>query len=314
MKDTLEMREVYTRALEQLMKEDERVVVVEADLSRGVNTLRLRDEFPGRHIDAGIAEQDMVTISAGLAISVNKIPFTHTFAPFISRRAMDQVYLSVGFSNANVKLVGSDPGVSAEINGGTHDGFEDVTLMRMVPNMTIFEPVDAEQLRQAMPQIYKHVGPFYMRMFRKQTEKVFDENYRFVLGKADTLKEGKDVAIIASGIMVAEALKAATALHEQGMEARVINLHTIKPMDTEAVLKAAKECGAIVTAENHNINGGLGGAVCEYLSGACPVPVKRIGVRDHFGEVGKLDFLMEKYAMKASDIVKTCQEAIAMKK
>lgn len=310
--DKRELREVYTDLLIEAAQKDERIVTVDADLMKATKAIPFRDKFPNRALDAGVAESNMIGVAAGLA-AFGKIPFTHTFTPFATRRCCDQVTISVAYAGLNVKMIGSDPGVSAELNGGTHMSFEDVGIMRNIPNMVVFEPTDSEQLKQAFPEIIKHYGPVYIRLYRKAAEQIYDSGYKFKWCKADTLAEGDDATIITSGIMAKYTLDAAEMLKAEGINVRVINMHTIKPLDEEAVLKAAKETGAIVTVENHNIINGLGSAVAEVLSENHPTPMKRIGVRDHFGEVGKMSFLLEKYQMSAKDIVEAVKEVISKK-
>jgi transketolase len=307
--DKKELREVYTELLIETAKKDNRIVAVDADLMKATKAIPFRDQFPERAIDVGVAEANMIGVAAGLA-AFGKVPFTHSFTPFATRRCYDQVAISVAYAGLNVKMVGSDPGVAAELNGGTHMSFEDVALMRNIPGMVVFEPTDSTQLRQAFPEIVRHYGPVYIRLYRKQAEKIYDDNYKFRWGKADTLVQGSDVTIITSGIMARTSLDAAEMLKEQGISARVINMHTIKPLDEAAVVSAARETGAIVTAENHSVINGLGSAVAEVICGQCPVPLRRIGVQDHFGEVGKMPFLNKKYKMTAEDIVKAVREVI----
>jgi len=310
--EKLEMREVYTNTLIELAEKDERIVLLDADLMKASKAIPFRERFPERTVDVGVAEANMICVAAGLAAS-GKIPFTHSFTAFASRRCFDQVAISVAYSKLPVKMMGSDPGVSAELNGGTHMSFEDVGIMRNLSGMTIFEPTDGEQLRQAIPHILNHPGPVYIRMFRKVAESINGTDYKFKWLKGDTLVEGNDVTIIATGLMVKESIKACELLKAEGISARVLNLHTVKPIDTEIIIKAAKETGAIVTAENHNIINGLGSAVAETLVENEPVPMKRIGVRDQFGEVGLMPFLMEKFHMLPSDIVAACKDVIARK-
>lgn len=310
--ESREMREVYTEQLMDLAEKDERIVLVEADLMRAAKSLTFQERFPERTVDVGVAEANMVGVAAGLS-AFGKIPFTHSFTSFATRRCFDQITISVAYAGLNVKIMGSDPGVAAELNGGTHMSFEDVGIMRNIPDMVIFEPVDNEQLAQAMPYIVKHIGPVYIRLFRKKTEKIFDEGYTFNWCKADTLQEGSDATIIATGLMVKNALVAAKNLEAEGVRVRVLNIHTVKPIDQDAIIKAAEETGAIVTAENHNIINGLGSAVAEVLMENHPVPMKRIGVRDHFGEVGKMDFLMEKYHMTPEAIAEAVKNVLQMK-
>lgn len=307
-----ELRQVYTELLIEAAEKDERIVLMDADLMAASKAVPFRDTYPERTVDVGVAEANMISIAAGLAAS-GKIPFTHTFTPFATRRAFDQVTISVAYSKLPVKMMGSDPGVTAELNGGTHMSFEDVALMRSLPEMLIFEPVDGYQMREALPHLLAHKGPVYIRLFRKTKETLFNEDYKMNWLKGDTLEEGTDVSIIASGIMVKEALEAAKTLKAEGISARVINIHTVKPIDRDIIVKAAKETGAIVTAENHNIIGALGSAVAEVLVEECPVPMERIGVKDHFGEVGKMPFLMEKYGMLAKDIVEAAKKTVARK-
>lgn len=310
--ESREMREVYTEQLMDMAEKDERIVLVEADLMRAAKSLTFQERFPERTVDVGVAEANMVGVAAGLS-AFGKIPFTHSFTSFATRRCFDQITISVAYAGLNVKIMGSDPGVAAELNGGTHMSFEDVGIMRNIPDMVIFEPVDNEQLTQAMPYIVKHIGPVYIRLFRKKTEKIFDEGYTFNWCKADTLQEGSDATIIATGLMVKNALVAAKNLEAEGIRVRVLNIHTVKPIDQHAIIKAAEETGAIVTAENHNIINGLGSAVAEVLIENHPVPMKRIGVRDHFGEVGKMDFLMEKYQMTPEAIAEAVKDVLQMK-
>lgn len=306
------LRETYVDWLIEAAAKDERIVLLEADLSKAAGTPRFKEKYPDRLINVGIAEANMVGVAAGMS-AMGKIPFTHTFTAFASRRCCDQVTLSVAYAGLNVKLMGSDPGVTAELNGGTHMSMEDVAIMRNIPGMVIYEPVDSPQLKKMMPQILAHEGPVYIRLLRRNAVQVFDENDEFILGKGTMLREGTDVTIIASGIMVAEAVKAGQTLAAEGISAEIINIHTIKPLDTELVLASAKKTGAVVTAENGSVLNGLGGAVCETLCENLPVPVKRVGVKDHFGEVGLTPFLQEKYGLTDKEIVAAAKAAIAMK-
>ncbi len=307
------LRETYVDLLIEYAAKDDRIVLLEADLSKAAGTGRFKEVYPDRLINVGIAEANMVGVAAGMS-AMGKIPFTHTFTAFATRRCCDQVTLSVAYAGLNVKLMGSDPGVTAELNGGTHMSMEDVAIMRNIPGMTIYEPVDSAQLKKIFPQILAAPGPVYIRLLRRNAVKIFDDDQTFTLGKGTMIKEGKDVTIIASGILVAEAVKAAEALKNEGIDAEVINIHTIKPLDEEMVIASAKKTGAVVTAENHSVIGALGGAVTECLSENYPVPVRRVGVNDHFGEVGLTDFLMEKYGLTAEHIVEEAKKAISMKK
>lgn len=312
MYENVEMRQVFSNELEKIMEQDERVICIDADLAKANGTLGLRKKFPDRAFDVGVAEANMASVAAGLA-AYGFIPFIGTFTPFATRRMCDQVTISITYAKRNVKIVGTDPGISAELNGGTHMSFEDIGVMRSIPGMVIFEPADAMQLAKAMPEIVKYDGPVYVRLFRKPAPVIFHEDYKFDLFKADLIKEGADVSIFATGIMVAHAQKACELLQEKGINAELINVHTIKPIDRETVVASAKKTKAVVTCENHNIIGGLKSAVCEVLSEDCPVPVKGIGINDHFGEVAKADYLLKKYKMTAEDIVEAALEVISKK-
>ena len=307
-----EVRDIYVEGLIELAEKDKRIILLEADLMTAAKTVSFKNRFPDRLINVGVAEANMIGVAAGLS-AMGKIPFTHTFTPFATRRCFDQIFISIAYSGLNVKMMGSDPGVSAELNGGTHMSFEDVGIMRNIPEMVIYEPVDGNQLKKALPQLLEHNGPVYLRMIRKYSENVINEDIAFKLGMASTLVEGSDATIFASGLMVRNSLEATAELKEEGIKVRLVNMHTIKPIDQEAVRKAARETGAIVTAENHNIINGLGSAVAEILVENDPVPMKRIGVKDHFGEVGTKEFLMEKYGMTARDIAKAVREVIKRK-
>lgn len=309
----VEMRAVLAQELKKLMQEDERVMVLDADLAKATGTWGLRNDFPKRAIDVGIAEQNMVSVAAGLS-SYGFIPYVTSFAPFVTRRVCDQLTLSVCYANQNVKVIGTDPGITAELNGGTHMGMEDIGVIRSIPNIVIFEPVDAIQLKAAMPIIKDYYGAVYIRLFRKAIDDVFTEGYKFDLFKADTIKEGKDISIFASGIMVQEAIKAEKMLKEMGIDAEIINIHTIKPIDEEAIITSVKKTHCAVTCENHNIIGGLFSAVSETLTKNYPTIVLPIGIPNVFGEVGKLPYLKEIYKMRAEDIVSRCVEAIKLKK
>lgn len=313
MYENKEMRKVFAEAMDKLMEKDETIVVIDADLAKANGTIALREKYPDRAFDVGISEQNMAGIAAGMAAYGFK-PFICSFTPFATRRICDQIAISITYAKRNVKIVGTDPGISAELNGGTHMSMEDIGVLRSIPEMVIFEPVDAIQLVKALPQIVDYDGVVYIRMFRKVTPIVFNEDYKFDLFKADVLKEGKDVSIFASGIMVKESLEAIEMLKSEGIDAELINIHTIKPIDSEAVIASAKKTGAVVTCENHNVIGGLKSAVAEVLIEEYPVPLRSVGVKDHFGEVAKIDYLKKKYKMTAEDIVKAVKEVVALKK
>ena len=307
---TQEMRSVYVETLIALAERDERIMVCEADLMRAHGTTKFADRFPGRAVDVGVAEANLVGVSAGLSLG-GKIPFAATFGCFASRRAFDQFFLSANYARLNVKLVGTDPGVTAAFNGGTHMPFEDVGLMRMVPGLTIFEPADPVSLRALMKQSASMWGCTYMRLPRKSVEPVYEEGEEFTLGKGKLLFDGDDVTIIAmGGLLVGEAIKAHGMLAEEGIDAAVIDMHTVKPLDEELVLHHARKSGAVVTAENHQIAGGLGAAVANCLSCACPTPMRMVGIRDEFGQVGTQAWLQQHYRLTADEIVTQVEDVL----
>jgi len=271
--DDREIRQTLAKALTELADKDDRIVVLDADLMSCHATKCFKEAHPDRFFNVGIAEQNMIGVAAGMA-TMGKIPFAYSFAPFATRRCYDQIFISVAYSGLNVKIVGSEPGVAAEANGGTHMPFEDMAIMRAIPKMVCFEPTDATMMEKALPQIVNHPSAEYVRMFRKKAAKIYDETLDFKLGKAIELKDGKDVTLMASGIMVERALQAADILAEQGISAEEVNVHTWKPIDVEAVKKAAAATGAIVTCENHNVYGGLGSAVAEVVERECPAPMQ----------------------------------------
>lgn len=306
------MRDAFGSTIAEIMRKDERVCVLDADLASCNGTAKLGTEFPERAIDVGIAEQNMASVAAGLS-SYGFIPFITSFTPFATRRICDQIAISIAYAKQNVKIVGTDPGISAQLNGGTHMSMEDIGVLRSIPTMVIFEPVDNEQLIQALPQIIEHKGPVYIRMFRKDCPEVFGKDYKFDLFKADKIKDGNDVTIFASGIMVEKAIKAAETLKAEGIDAEVVNVHTIKPIDAETVTESLKKTKCAVVAENHNVIGGLFSAVAEVAAQNCPTPIVPVGVKDVFGEVGKLAELAEKFEMTEKDIVAAAKKAVASK-
>ena len=307
----MEMRAVYAECLAAMMKQDKHVVLLDADLGKASGTLGLRKDFPDQIFDCGVAEQDMASIAAGLS-SYGFKPWIESFTPFATRRICDQVAISISYAKRNVKIVGTDPGIAAELNGGTHMSMEDIGVMRSIPGVVIFEPVDAVQLRAAMPVLNAYEGPVYVRLFRKELPDVFGEGYKFDLFKADTLKEGKDLTIFVSGFLTKDVLTAAGQLAAEGIDAEVINIHTIKPIDREAVIASARKTGAVLTVENHNVIGGLQSAVLEALA-AEKVPVCAVGVEDRFGEVGKLPYLREAMGLTVENIVAHAKKAVSLK-
>lgn len=307
----MEMRAVYAECLAELMQADRHVCVLDADLAKASGTRGLYERFPAQMFDCGVAEQNMASIAAGLA-SYGFKPWIETFTPFATRRICDQVAISVSYAKQNVKIVGTDPGISAELNGGTHMSMEDLGVLRSIPGMVLFEPVDTVQLRAAMPVLNAYEGPVYMRLFRKETPTVFGDDYRFDLFKADTIREGRDLSIFVSGMLTADAVRAAALLAAEGIDAEVVNVHTIKPIDRETVLASARRTGAVLTVENHNVIGGLHSAVLEALARE-KLPVCAVGVEDRFGEVGKLPYLREALGLTVAHIVSAAKEAVALK-
>ena len=308
-----EMRAVLAEGLTAMMQANENIVVIDADLARANGTLALHNIFPDRAFDVGIAEQNMASVAAGMA-SYGFIPFIGSFCPFATRRICDQIAISISYTKSNVKIIGTDPGATAEVNGGTHMSVEDIGVIRSIPGIVIFEPVDNVQLAAALPQIVDYNGPVYLRLFRKVIANVFDPaNFQFDLFGSNTIKEGEDVTVFASGIMVHESLKAVQELEKQGVSAELINIHTIKPIDAKTIVASAKKTRAVVTAENHNVVGGLGSAVAEVLSRECPTVQSYVGIPDRFGEVGMLPYLLETFGMTSEHIVAAALDAIANK-
>lgn len=305
-------REAYGRALASLGDANPNVVVLDADLSASTKTVEFAKRHPERFIQMGIAEQDMIGTAAGLAAS-GKIAFASTFAVFASGRAFDQVRNAVCYSRLNVKICATHAGLTVGEDGASHQSVEDMALMRAIPNMTVIVPSDAVQTAWAVNAAAALDGPVYMRLGRAPVPAIYEEGRKFAIGKAETLRAGEDVTIVACGIMVSRAMAAAEALAEEGVSARVLDMPTIKPLDRDAVLCAAAETGAIVTAEEHSIIGGLGGAVCEAVCESCPAPVVRVGVRDQFGKSGKPDEVLAAYGLTVADIVSAGRRAVSMK-
>ena len=304
----MEMRAMYAQCLAELMEQDDKLILLDADLSKACGTFPLRKRFPDRIFDCGVAEQNMISIAAGLS-SYGFKPWAESFAPFATRRVCDQIAISVCYAKRNVKIVGTDPGIAAELNGGTHMSLEDMGVVRSIPGLVVFEPTDTVQLKAAMPVLHAYEGPVYMRMDRKEFPTVFPEGYRFDLFKADILRSGTDVTVFAAGLMVSEALQAAETLAAEGICCEVINVHTVKPIDRETVAASAHRTGLAVTAENHNVIGGLHSAVLEALAHD-PVPTWAVGAEDRFGEVGKLPYLKEALGLNAEHIAATVREAV----
>ncbi len=306
------MREVYCQALIDAAKNDSRIVVVEADLMNCIKTGPFKKAYPDRFFNVGIAEANMIGVSAGLA-TCGKIPFCSSFGTFATRRCYDQIFISVAYSKQNVKIVGTDPGICAEINGGTHMPLEDMGIMRGIPQMLCVEPTDSAMLKALMPQIIDYKGATYIRLQRKKAETVYSEKDSFDLFKAKSIKEGKDATIIASGIMVSKAIEASEQLKDMGYDVGVVNTFTWKPIDEQAIIDCAKKSGAIVVAENHNIRNGLFSAVAEVVVNNCPVPMGSVAVMDEFGEVGKMPYLSERFGLQTSNIVEKTLNVIKRK-
>lgn len=301
----LATRDAYGNTLVEL-QENEDVVVLEADLGHATKSINFREVCPERFFNMGIAEADMIGTAAGLA-TCGKIPFASTFSVFATGRAFDQIRNSICYPNLNVKIVGTHAGISVGPDGGTHQAIEDIALMRSLPNMTIISPSDDVEARAAILYAAKTKGPMYFRMGRTPIPTYHKEDYTFTLGKGEILQEGNDLTIIATGLMVSKAIEAAARLKEEGIQTRLINMHTIKPLDTELVIESAKKTGKIVTVEEANIYGGLGSAVAEVVTDVCPIPVKRIGVEDVFGKSGDPDILFEEYGLTIENIVKVAK-------
>ena len=303
----------FGRTLADLGERYQNLVVVDADLQRATETDFFEDRFPERYFDAGVAEANMVGVATGLALS-GKIAFCGTFACFMSQRVCDQVAISVAYCRANVKMVGIEAGLASGGNGASHQGMLDLAIMRAMPNMTVFVPGDATETRALMEYLMEHGGPVYMRAPRGKTPVIFDpDSYRFQPGQAVQLQDGHDLTIIACGLMLPRALEAVRDLAAEGVSVRLLNMSSIKPLDEQAIIQAAEETGCIVTAENHSVLGGLGGAVAEVVTSHRPVPVIRVGIHDTFGEVGPVDWLAEKYGISAAHIAQAAKTALARK-
>lgn len=314
MSDKIATRDSYGNALVELGEKNPNVVVLDADLCESTKTVYFKKRFPDRFFDCGIAEANMVAVSAGLA-AAGKIPFCSSFAMFAAGRAFDQVRNAVGYPHLNVKIGATHAGITVGEDGATHQCLEDIGIMRTIPGMTIINPTDDTEARAAVAAAAEWDGPVYMRFGRYAVPVIFDRaTYKFEIGKGVLLREGSDVTIFATGIMVDAALTAAELLSAKGVSAEVVDIHTIKPLDRELVIASAAKTGAVVTAEEHNIIGGLGSAVCEVLSECRPTPVLRVGVEDSFGRSGKVPPLLEYYGLTAENIVAKALAAVSMKK
>jgi len=307
------MRDVYCEALMEAAEENRELVVLDADLMGANGLTPFKETFPDRFINVGVAEANMIGIAAGLS-AMGKIPFASTFACFASRRVYDQFFISSNYARLKVNLTGSDPGITVTYNGGTHMTFEDIGIMRNTPELVIYEPADIVSLKSLVKQSVTLPNSTYMRLHRKDTNRLYDESDSFSFGKGKVLRDGKDIAILAVGfVMVPEALAAADILAEEGISAAVIDMFSIKPFDEELVLHYARSAGGIVVCENHQSETGLGGAVTFFLARHCPATVRTVGINGEFGEVGDLAFLKERFNLTAEHIAGTAKECLEAK-
>ncbi|KGQ58045.1 transketolase family protein [Gallibacterium anatis] len=303
-KDTLEMRAVYASTMAELIQENPLIIDLEADLMSSMSMDKVQKLYPKHVINCGIMEAHSIGLAAGMSIA-GHIPFFHTFTAFASRRCLDQLFMSVDYQQNNVKVIASDAGITSAHNGGTHMSFEDMGIVRGLASTVVMEMTDAAMMESIVRQLASLKGFYWVRTIRKQATKIYSDNEEFVIGKAKVLQQGKDVTLIANGIMVAEALRAADILAEQyRISAAVIDMFTLKPIDTETIVKFAQQTGKVVTCENHSIENGLGSAVAEVLVEHCPVPMRRVGIKQRYGQVGTVDFLQKEYQLTAEDIVK----------
>lgn len=310
--DPVTFKEIIGGTIADLLDKDPDVIYVDADLMSTIGTYKYHTQHPDRAINMGIAEANMIGVAGGLAASGFK-PIAHTFGPFASRRVYDQVFLSAGYAKNDITVIGTDPGVCAAFNGGTHMPFEDVALYRAIPSATVFDITDTVMFEDILRQAVNLPGVKYIRVGRKTAAKVYEKGSQFDVGKAVKLREGKDLTIIAAGIMVHEAMQAAKVLSENGIEAEVLDMFTIKPLDEKAVIESAKKTGAVLVTENHNKIGGLYAAVCEALASNQPTPAACVAVEDEYGEVGPQDYLQKRFGLTSDNIVKVAQELLKRK-
>lgn len=303
-KNTLEMRAVYASTMAELIQENPLIIDLEADLMSSMSMDKVQKLYPKNVINCGIMETHSIGLAAGMSIA-GHIPFFHTFTAFASRRCLDQLFMSVDYQQNNVKVIASDAGITSAHNGGTHMSFEDMGIVRGLASAVVMEMTDAAMMKSIVRQLASLKGFYWVRTIRKQATKIYSDDEEFIIGKAKVLQQGKDVTLIANGIMVAEALRAADILAEQHqISADVIDMFTLKPIDTETIVKFAQQTGKVVTCENHSIENGLGSAVAEVLVEHCPVPMRRVGIKQRYGQVGTVDFLQKEYQLTAEDIVK----------
>ena len=310
--DKVAFKDLLGRLIPEMCEKDDDVIYLDADLMSCIGTAKWAKQHPERAINCGIAEANMIGVACGLAASGFK-PIAHTFGPFASRRCFDQVFLSGGYAGNDITVIGSDPGVTATFNGGTHMPFEDMALYRSIPNSTVIDITDSAMLQNILPQCLDRKGVKYIRVGRKNNAKVYENGSSFVIGKPVTLREGKDAVIFACGIMVHEAMQAAKLLEAKGIEAAVVDMFTVKPLDGETVLRYAAETGAVITAENHNRIGGLTSAVAETLAGRSTAKFGYVAVEDTFGEVGPQDYLQERFGLTAKHIAEVAENTVRNK-
>lgn len=310
--DTLEMRAIYCEALTREAERNDRIVAVNCDLRSSMGLKPFAKRFPDRELNVGIMEANACGMAAGMS-AAGLVPFFNTFAVFASRRVYDQIFQSCAYAGLNVKIIGGDAGISATSNGGTHMPFEDLGIMRVMPGISVMEPSDGVMLRSLIAQMANSYGVQYLRFPRRAVPRIYEEGSEFIIGKSVTLREGTDAAVIAGGVMVHEALKAAELLAGRGLQVRVVDMFTVKPIDAEQVIDCARRTGAIVTAENHQVAGGLGGAVAEVLAEHQPAPLERVGVRDAFGEVGSQDYLARRFGLTAEEIAAAVERVVKRK-
>lgn len=308
-KDDIEMRKVYSSKLAELMEKDDRIVVLEADLMNAITTNKIQKEKPDRVINCGIMEANMIGIAAGMSIA-GKYPFAHTFTAFASRRCFDQLFMSGAYQKNNIKVIASDAGVTAVHNGGTHMSFEDMGIMRGLADTIVMEMTDAAMFENILEQIAVKDGFYWIRTMRKNAATIYEKGSTFEIGKGNVLKDGKDVTLIANGIMVIQALQVAEKLEKDGISVAVIDMFTLNPIDRELIIKYGNKTGKIITCENHSVHNGLGSAVAEVIAENCNAKLRRIGIQERYGQVGTLDFLMKEYGLTAEHIYKAALELL----
>lgn len=307
--DSIEMRKVYSGFVREQIKQNSGIIALEADLMSSMSMDTVQAEFPQEVINCGIMEANVIGTAAGLSLAGRK-PFVHTFTAFASRRCFDQLFMALDYQRNNVKVIASDAGVTACHNGGTHMSFEDMGIVRGLAHAVVLEVTDSVMFNDILHQLIGLDGFYWVRTIRKQARRIYEPGTTFTIGKGNVLREGRDITLIANGIMVAEALDAATILAHQGVDAAVIDMFTLKPIDRMLVKNYAEKTGRVVTCENHNIHNGLGSAVAEVLSETCPVPLRRVGVKDQYGQVGTQDYLQRTYGLTCADIVAAARELL----